>query len=899
MKYNNPYDQNYYHNGCGPVPYEEPKQWEEFFGSVADNIIKTLNPKTVLDVGCAMGYLVAALRDRGVEAYGIDVSEYAISKIREDIRPYCKIASALEPLSFDLPQHYDLITTIEVAEHLYEEDCNKFIENLCKYSDCIIFSSTPDDFKEKTHYNVQQGEYWCGKFAKHQFYSDLKALPIYITPHAKKFIKKNDTPQVIENYEYLLRINDLKFLNEKTNLNDLINKVSDECEKAKQEIKILVDQSESIINMNEKLNEKYDELNEQYDELNEQLFIAQNNYLAIINSRTWKASKIFRVFSSYLKKILKSNRITKNICKGLLSIKNIGVRATLKKIERKIAYKSSLKHQYNNHELTKKEIDLQKGHRFSKNIKFSILVPLYNTPEKFLKEMIDSVKDQTYQFWELCLADGSDSDHRYVGEICEEYTRNDLRIVYKKLEKNDGISENTNRCIEMSSGEYFGLLDHDDILHQAALFEVMQVISDRNADFIYTDENTFSETPKDAYCPHYKPDFAPDNLRTQNYICHFSVFSRELLMKSGMFRKGFDGSQDFDMVLRLTENANCIMHIPKILYFWRAHSNSVALNVTAKPYAIIAAKKAISEHLERIGLEGTVTDSIVPSTYKINYKIHENPLISILIPNKDHINDLEKCINSIKEKTTYNNYEIIIIENNSYNVSTFKYYQKLQSAYDNICIVKWEREFNYSAINNFGFKHAHGDYIILLNNDTSIISPSWIEEMLMFAQRSDIGAVGAKLYYPDNTVQHAGVILGLLTLAGHSHRNFNRNDYGYMGRLTFVQNMSTVTAACMMIPRHVFEEINGFDESFEVAFNDVDLCMRIRKAGYNIVWTPYAELYHYESKSRGNDSTPEKQKRFQSEVLRFKSRWKKELEIGDPYYNPNLTLEKEDFSLKV
>ena len=544
------------------------------------------------------------------------------------------------------------------------------------------------------------------------------------------------------------------------------------------------------------------------------------------------------------------------------------------------------------------DLNAEKAMKFDRDITFSILVPLYNTPEKYLTAMIDSVTGQTYEKWELCLADGSDAEHAYVGEICGKYAKKDPRIRYRKLEKNGGISENTNACLEMAAGDYVGLFDHDDLLHPFALSEYMKVICGENADFIYSDENTFHDTPADAYWPHYKPDFAPDTLRSYNYICHFTVFKKSLLEKAGGgFRKEYDGSQDYDIILRLTEQASHIVHIPRVLYYWRAHKDSTAADIASKPYTMDAAKAAIAEHLKRTGLEGRVLDSVIPSTYKVQYTIEGNPLISLIIPNKDHIDDLAKCLDSIRSKSTWSNWEAIVVENNSTEEATFAYYREIEKD-SRIRVVRWEREFNFSAINNFGVRQAKGDYILLLNNDTEIITPDWMEQMLMFAQRKDVGAVGAMLYYPDDTVQHAGVILGIGGVAGHSHKYFRRGDYGYASRMTIAQNLSAVTAACVLIPRKVWDEVEGLDEGFAVAFNDVDLCMKIRKAGYLIVWTPYAELYHYESKSRGLEDNPEKQKRFKGEIDRFMSRWGKELADGDPYYNPNLTLVTEDFAFR-
>ena len=539
----------------------------------------------------------------------------------------------------------------------------------------------------------------------------------------------------------------------------------------------------------------------------------------------------------------------------------------------------------------------QRAHTFEREILFSVVVPLYNTPEKFLREMIESVESQTYPRWELCMADGSDENHGYVERICRQYAENDPRIRYRKLPENMGISGNTNACLEMANGEYIGLFDHDDLLHPAALFEVMTAICQQNADFIYTDENTFRNTPADAFNPHYKPDFAPDTLRANNYICHFTVFSRALFRQVGGFRPECDGSQDYDMVLRLTEKAEKIVHIPEILYYWRAHSGSVADSVGAKPYVIAAAHRALSEHLQRVGLSGQVLDTRVPSLYRIRYDIEGTPLVSVLIPNCDHISELKVCLESLYALTSYENFEVLILENNSKAPETFAYYEEAKKRYSNLKVLTWNGYFNYSAINNFGAADARGDYLLLLNNDTEILTPDWIREMLMFAQRPDVGAVGAKLYYPDGTIQHAGVGIGLMSLAAHLHRGFAHDDPGYMGRLVYAQDVSAVTAACMLIPRRVWDEVGGLDESFEVAFNDVDLCMRIRKAGHLIVWTPFAELCHYESKSRGADIAEAKRARFEDEVTRFQAQWREELSAGDPYYNPNFSRDTADFRI--
>ena len=546
----------------------------------------------------------------------------------------------------------------------------------------------------------------------------------------------------------------------------------------------------------------------------------------------------------------------------------------------------------------------QRETKFDRNIKFSILVPLYNTPEKFLRQAVESVTAQTYAGWELCLADGSDAEHADVGRICREYMAKDDRIRYRKLRRNQGISGNTNVCLDMATGEYIALFDHDDVLHPSVLYEYMKVICGKGADYIYCDEATFqgNKTIDDMITLHFKPDFAPDNLRANNYICHFSAFDRKLLECMPLFRSEFDGSQDHDMILRLTSRAKCVVHVPKLLYYWRSHAGSVASDINAKSYAIEAAKGAVAASLRAQGFDHfeITSTKAFETIFRIKYEIQGNPLVSIIIPNKDHLGDLQRCILSILEKSTYDHYEIIVVENNSVSDEIFEYYKKIQQN-ANIQVVTYEGEFNYSKINNLGVEHAKGEYILLLNNDTKVISLDWIEELLMYAQRRDVGAVGAKLYYEDRTIQHAGVVLGLgqHRTAGHSHYRVSSNNLGYMGRLCYAQNVMAVTGACLMMKKALFQELGGLDENFAVSLNDVDLCVRAWKAGYVNVFTPFAELYHFESISRGLDDTGETAQRYDRESEAFRAKWKDLLVQGDPYYNPNFSLDRSDFALKI
>ena len=643
------------------------------------------------------------------------------------------------------------------------------------------------------------------------------------------------------------------------------------------------------------------ELEEKNEELQFKLDRIKNNPL-------WKASKPARnVMHACIRQV---NRL-----------KNCGgVRGFVAKVDYKKREKEAMRHYGTESFPNAEERARQEGYEFKNPITISILVPLYNTPKDFLTQMIESVTNQTYGGWELCLADGSDAEHAFVGEICKEYVAEDSRVLYKKLEKNEGISGNTNQCLEMATGEYIGLFDHDDILHPEALFEYMKVIEEQGADYIYCDETTFKGNDiNHMLTMHFKPDFAPDNLRANNYICHFSVFKRTLLEGTELFRTKFDGSQDHDMILRLTDRAEKVVHVPRLLYYWRSHAGSVASNINAKSYAIEAARGAVADHLRQHGYSHfKITSTRAFETiFRIRYQIMGNPKISIVIANKDHVKDLRRAITSIVERSTYDNYEIIVVENNSETEEICKYYEEIleqpfardtanrqqvmTSRDGKISVVTYVGKFNYSAVNNLGVSHASGDYILLLNNDIEVISVNWMEELLMYAQRDDVGAVGAKLYYPDKTIQHAGVVIGLGAhrTAGHTHYKQSRENLGYMGRLCYAQNVSAVTGACLLVKRELFDKVNGLDEGFEISLNDVDFCLKLRELGLLNVFTPFAELYHYESASRGLDDVGEKAERYNKESEKFRNKWKEVLEAGDPYYNPNFSLDRSDYSVKV
>ena len=549
-----------------------------------------------------------------------------------------------------------------------------------------------------------------------------------------------------------------------------------------------------------------------------------------------------------------------------------------------------------NNRPTDQEVEAQSKVKFNYMPKFSIVIPLYNTNIDFFRELLHTIHNQSYLNWELCLADGSDEKLTQI----EEMVKKDKRIKYKFLGENKGISDNTNEAINMSTGDFIVFVDHDDMLDITSLYEVAKAINEnKDVDLVYSDEDKFHYIDEPRFHPNFKPDFAPDTLRSLNYICHLMVIRKSLLNEVGLLNSEYNGAQDFDMVLRASEKARNIVHIPKILYHWRISKDSTALNQGIKPYTIEAGRKAIEAHLKRIGLKGEVKDGIAPGTYAVNYEVKDNPKVSILIPSKDGREILRTCIDSILEKTTYDNYEIVIIENNSETQEIFDYYESLKDN-SKIKVVYYEdKGFNYSKIINFGVKNSTGDYIIQLNNDIELMTPDWLEKMIGFCQRDDVGAVGVKLLYPDRSIQHAGVTIGVFEVAAHMFRFLKEDEEGYFRRENWIQNMSAVTAACIMTKKAIYEEVGYMDESFAVAFNDIDFCLKIRDKGYLIVYNPTVQMIHYESKTRGYEDTPEKQQRFKGEIDKFKEKWNKVLEEGDMYYNKNLRLDSDQYDIRT
>lgn len=613
-------------------------------------------------------------------------------------------------------------------------------------------------------------------------------------------------------------------------------------------------------------------------------------------SRLWEKQKL-EARKGFLRKVIRYSSL-KNVKKILLYILNNGFSGLKEYIVTRVNSMGIYSEWFRRQLLSEEELTKQREMKFKNAPKISIIVPTYNTPDEFLREMIDSVKAQSYENWELCIADGSGGNTQ-LENIIKEYANADGRIKYRFLEKNMGISGNTNMALELASGEYIGLLDHDDALATNALYEIISALQEDDYDILYTDEDKVSADLKIHFDPNFKPDFSMDLFCSHNYITHFFVVKSEIMNKVGGFRSEYDGSQDYDVMFRCIENSDKIKHIPKILYYWRVHDASVAGDPASKMYAYDAGKKAIEDHFKRVGVKASVELLDLWGMYHVIYETPGNPLVSIIIPNKDHTEDLERCITSIINKSSYKNIEFIIIENNSEEEKTFSYYKHIEQTYENIRVIKWEEEFNYSLINNFGVQYANGEYLLFLNNDTEMITENAISELLGCCMREDVGAVGAKLLYEDNTVQHAGVVIGFAGYAGHVFHGIDKNGYGYMVRARVNCNYSAVTAACMMTKRTLFEQVGGFDARFKVACNDVDYCLKIRELDKWVVCNAFSHWYHYESKSRGYEDSIEKLERFESEVKEFQKKWAGILKEGDPFYNKNFPVTQAPFTLEL
>ncbi len=893
--YNSEYGEEYYSVGCDKnhiLPYDiSDPHWFSYFDTLSSEIINQCHPNKVIDVGCAKGFLVSMLRDKGVEAFGVEVSEYALSQVRPDIKTFCSLASVLDTEDVRKLGRYDLVTCIEVLEHLPEEFASEAISNLVKLSDNILFSSTPDDHAEKSHVNVKPPEYWVSIFNKFGYYID-PYINITSIPHSlffskldiviNKFLNKEDSIEKLKIlYGNDLNINQLKkdknldiyrtlyelfFVNKKENevseykkaLKDKdihINNISLSLEKTEKSLEKIEKSLENQIRYLEKQNNDLREIILSKDITIDSL---NKNLLNIYRSLIWRLYLKYHKYKSFIG----------------YGIKNIDIPLIS---QEKWAQKDILTD-------GKKEELLENLKKLRYKPLISIVMPVYNIDIKLLDKAIKSVFGQIYSNWELCIVDDASSSWKLKLHLFFlKFQDKRLKINFSLINK--GIAMTSNKCIKMSNGEFITFLDDDDELTQNALAEnIILLNKEKNVDLIYSDEDKIDLEGKRSE-PFFKPDWSKYRFLSNMYTSHLSMYRKSIINEIHGFRSGFEGAQDYDLMLRFIEKTENIYHISKILYHWRKIEGSTSQKYDAKPIASNSSIKALKEYLNRNNIKGEVLKGKYPGLFKINYKILNNPKISIIIPTKDKVKYLKKCVESILKKTIYKNYEIVIIDNNSTENATFKYYNEL-TKYENVKILYYKKKFNFSEINNFAVSKIKTDYILFLNNDTEIINKDWLSEMVQYIQKEDVGIVGAKLLYPNGTIQHAGLQIGFCGIAGHTYK-FMKDEVIYFFNPQEIREVSGVTGACLLIKKDLFDKVGGFDDkNLKIAFNDVDLCLKVRKLGYTIIYTPYAQLYHYESLSRGKNLD-------RNEVNFMLKKWKQTLKT-DPYYNSNLPMHSEN-----
>lgn len=678
----------------------------------------------------------------------------------------------------------------------------------------------------------------------------------------------------------------------------------------------IADRDKRIANQEAELTQRLEQLETELDERDQQINELNRRWAEQLNSVSWRVTRPLRETKSQLQRAGRLTRSMKaSVRQGggpVAMFKKSwrvyrgegwqGLKQTINRVVRRDMSKPE-HHSYANwiasyDTLNDEGRSIIRAHidTFANKPLISVVMPTYNPSPEWLVEAIESVRNQLYPHWQLCIADDASTDAA-IRPILERYAREDQRIKVVFRERNGHISATSNSALELATGEWVALLDHDDCLAESALFWIAEAIEqDPQLRVIYSDEDKIDGHGR-RFDPYFKSDWNLDLFYSQNLITHLGVYHRELLKTIGGFREGMEGAQDYDLALRCIEHITRqqIHHVPRVLYHWRVHAGSTAQSSDAKPYAMIAGEKALQEHLERQGIDGKV--ALLDYGYRIRYALPETlPRVSLIIPTRNGLHLTRQCIESIVEKTSYANYEILIIDNGSDDPAILDYFESL-AADERIRIIRDERPFNYSALNNAGVSQATGEIIGLLNNDLEVISPDWLTEMVSHALRPDVGAVGARLWYPNDTLQHGGVILGIGGWAGHAHKGFPKGSPGYVGRMSLISEFSAVTAACLVIQKRRFEEVGGLNETeLQVACNDVELCLRLREAGYRNVFTPYAELYHHESATRGFEDTPEKKARFEKERAYMTQHWGAIMQ-NDPAYSPNLTLDHEDFSL--
>ena len=892
------YDEAYYETyECG-MPYRRGvEEWERFFAAVAERIAATIGPRTVLDAGCAIGFLVESLRSLGVDASGFDISPFAISQAPPALAPYVSVGSVTDEIAGD----YDLITCLEVVEHLPPRLADATIANLCRHSDAVLFSSSPEDFEEQTHINVRPIEEWARRFADQGFHRDFSYDASFVAPHAVLFRRGAlSVEQAVDGYERRLWQDNVAYRSQVATAGADARAAHDEAEVAQAgeagAVRARAEAENALLQFRLRRNAERAAAAAALDEQ------ARNQTLlaTVVEHRKAEAEEWQRELEQiYQTKLLRYSRRLRKIYNRLRRRSpSEPVVPVMVEVVPFMAEGESSQPAGGSYDLWVATYDTltddvrdvlrQRVARLHEPPVFSILLPVYDTPEPYLRAALDSVRRQLYPHWQLCIADDCSTDDR-VGAILAEYAAADERISVVRRTENGHISAASNSALELATGSWVVLLDHDDELAEQALAVMALAIAEHpGVSYLYSDEDKLDAEGRRC-SPFFKPDFDPAMLLGENYPCHMFVARREYVEEVGGFRVGFEGSQDWDLVLRVAERLEpaAIRHIPHILYHWRVHPESTAASGSAKPYAAVAGVRAVEEHLARTGQTGHVNWNPATGRNRVRWELGDDrPLVSIIIPTRDG-RSLSRCLDSVRRQTTYDNYEVLVIDNGSRTALTLDYLQAHESV---VTVIRDEQSFNYSALNNVAAARAQGELLLLLNDDVEVMGGDWLEEMVTQVLRPGVGIVGAKLNYPNGTIQHAGVTLGVYGVAGHLHRGVDRFDLGYLGDLAITRQVSAVTGACMLVRREVWADLGGLDaQNLAVAFNDVDFCLRAREAGWAVIWTPFAELIHHESISRGRDDVGPRAEEFLREVEYMKRRWADALR-NDPAYNPNLTL---------
>ena len=915
MVYDNPssyYDSYYYANCCGR-PYEHNEIWLSFFGSIADRIIQDIQPRTVFDAGCAMGFLVECLRQRGVEAWGVDISEYAIQNVQPDIRPYCWVGSVMDPF----PQRYDLIVCIETLEHLMPQDAQKAVQNLCLHTDDILFSSTPYDFEEATHFNVQSPDYWAELFARFDFIHDLDSDASFITPWAMRFRKSRlPVSRVVSTYEQnLWRLTEENRSQREINLEqraELIAKESQiqsliaqvaEMDQANQAGNLQIQEQARALEDNKRVIQAKDELLQTTQQsLKDNLVRSVPDNQSALVSRwriipegskreRWVLSIIrgvelwrregFTAFRYRLNEKFTAHKKARDGAsttqKNYQRVRRIGARQAAEAMFWRLRTAAGKRYILLQDKLGWytyadwiKENEASPSSPSSENqpeVRFSLLLPIIRTDLPQIANTLKSLFAQTYSNWEVYLLYEA-ADFQYINALLANFPKNDAHIQQVKLEPGQTQADMIRIASKLAHGDWIGALFCGDGLSPTGLDTIAGYLAGQpRADVVYMDEDRLTEDGKTRHSPFFKPDWSPDLLLSTNYLVH-------ALFRMDLFRSAAVDCLDLeDVVYRCMEGARQVVHIPKVLY----HLQQEEANAwrSARPRS-----DHLAAHLQRIGLSDATVNISPNGAVRVSWPFEEKP-VSIIIPTQDRVKYLRRCLDSIINLTRYPDFEILLIENNSRQAETLAYYKQLQGE-SQIRIIEHHGAFNYSRVNNLGARHARGDWLLFLNNDVEIIDSDWLTELARWVSRPEVGVVGARLLYPDGAVQHAGIVIGMEGHASHVFGGARQDVCGPFGCVDWYRDYSAVTGACMMIRKEVFEQIDGFDENYQLVFSDVEICLRVIEQGYRVVYNPFTRLIHYEGKTRSNHMP-------RNDIRLGYERLKSIVADGDPFYNPLLS----------